>query len=124
MANKKQLPAGGDFRAQWASLDREGRRRVRRAANRARPAGNRKEAGLAAAMAVNQQRMWRWAWIVAPVVLALLRIPDGWVAVVANLAAGVAVFGFMAWAFTRRAAKAEAINYEVFAGKSPPNKKA
>ena len=120
MAKNKQLPAGDDFRTQWTSLDRAGRRRVRRAANRARPASNRKEAGLAAAMAVNQQRMWRWAWIVAPVVLALLRIPDGWAAVLANLAAALAVFGLMALYFRRRASKAEAINYEVFTGQRPP----
>lgn len=120
MAKSKPLPQGAEFRKQWDRLDRDARRRVRQAANRGKPAANKREAGLAAAMAVNQQRMWRWAWIVGPVLLSLLRIGDGWQIVVGNFAVGLIVFGLMALFFRKRARVAEEVNREVLSGKRKP----
>lgn len=120
MAKPKPLPQGPAFRKEWGRLDKEGRRRVRRAANSGQPAGNKREAALAAAMAVNQQRMWRWAWVVAPVLVAALRFPDGWAVVLANFAVALVIFGLMAAFFLRRARRGEAVNREVMAGTRKP----
>jgi hypothetical protein len=119
MPKPKPLPTGPEFRKEWARLDKEGRRRVRRASNRAEPAANRREAALAASMAVNQQRMWRVAWLVGPVLVALMRFADGWQVMLANLAVGLVIFGLMAAFFYRRAQKAERVNREAMAGKRP-----
>lgn len=120
MPKAKPLPRGADFRKEWDRLDRDGRRRVRQAANRGEAAGTKREASLAAAMAVNQQRMWRWAWLIAPVVVAALRWPDGWLVMLANFGVGLVIFGLMALFFYRRAQRAERANREVLAGKRKP----
>lgn len=118
-SNPKPLPTAEQFRKEWDRLDKDGRRRVRQCANRAQPAPNRREAALAAAMAVNQQRMWRWAWLLGPVVIALLRVPDGWQVMLANFGLGLVIFGLMAKYFSYKAHKAERVNREVIEGKKP-----
>lgn len=122
MANAKPLkplPSGEQFTKEWDRLDKVARKRVRQCASRAEPAPNRREAALAAAMAVNQQRMWKWAWLVGPVVLALLRFPDGPQVMLLNFGLGLVVFGLMAKYFTWKARKAERVNREVMDGKRP-----
>src|SRR5690606_10804940 len=120
MAKSKPLPRGPAFRKEWDRLDTAGRRRVRRAASRGQPAATRKEAALAASMAMSQRRLWQWAWLVGPVLVAAVRYPDGWRVVLANLAVGIAIFGLMGVFFARRARRAELINREIFDGRRRP----
>lgn len=77
---------------------------------------------MAAAMAAKQQRLWRWAWVLGPVGLAMMRIPDGVAFMFVNFVMGYAIFLPMAWYFRRRAADAERINREIYNGHRRPDK--
>lgn len=112
-AASSRSPDDVDFREAWARLDKPARRRVRRAVNRAQPAEDPTEAALAATMAAGQRRMWRYAWLFGPAVAALLQIPAGWQAVVANALFATALFGFMGFIFSWKAKRAEAANRAV-----------
>ena len=118
MAPRTEIPTGDRYRSEWARLDKDARRRVRRAANRGRAVegGNPREAALAAALAVNQQRFWRWGWVIGPVFVGVVTVVDtGIVAALINAAIVGVVVGAMAVYFYRRAQRAEAENREVMA---------
>ncbi|QBI20939.1 hypothetical protein ER308_16070 [Egibacter rhizosphaerae] len=120
MASEAPLPSREEMRSQWARLDRDGRRRVRRAANRGREveSGDPREALVAAALAANQRRFWRWGWAIGPVVVALATIPQGLEAVLVNVLFVTLVVILLAVFFARRSARAEAANRQLAARRS------
>lgn len=112
VAKGPTIPEGPAFTAAWRSLDRDGRRRVRRAVNRVRVADDPKEAALAVAVARGQRRFWRWGWALGPLLAMLLLSTEDLPVVIANGLFAVVLFGALAWLFTRRAQRAEALNLE------------
>lgn len=110
MPRPPQIPEGQAFRDAWTKLDRDGRRRVRRAVNRGQEAVNRNEARLAVAMARNQLRFWRWGWLVGPAVVLVITLPQGLDIALVNLAVVLAAVALMAWIFRTRAQRTERLN--------------
>jgi MFS family permease len=114
---KPVIPEGQAFSNAWRALDRPARQRVRRAANRAQPAENKKEAALAVAVARGQQRFWRFAWLLGPALAALLLFTEPWQTVLVNILLATLLFAVLRFLFVRRARLAEAVNLEVASGK-------
>ncbi len=113
MPKPHEIPEGQAFRDAWAKLDKDARRRVRRAINRGRPVDTRKEARVAVAMARSQLRFWRWGWMVGPLVVFALTFAQGIEVAVFNTAIVTVVVAGMALFFRRRAQRAESRNLEV-----------
>lgn len=108
-----RIPDQDDFARQWAQLSTSDRRRILRAVNRGQVLDSRKEAALAVVMARRQQRFWRFAWLLGP----LLAIPlanilgiEGFDRQAAYALLGTAVLLAMSVFYTRRARKAEQTN--------------
>ncbi len=113
MAKKPSIPEGEARRAAWARLTSAERRRIVRTVNRAQALSDPREAALAVGVAQNQQRFWRKGWVVGPLAAGLLFANQGWFAFSLNVAMATLLFGLMAYLFSRRARKAEALNREV-----------
>jgi hypothetical protein len=119
MSRGVQIPEGGDFTEAWRALDRDTKRRIRRAVNRAQPADNRREAALAVAVARGQQRFWRFGWLFGPLLAVMLLAGEPAVALVANGIFAAVVFGVLSLFLIRRARRAERVNREAVAGGKP-----
>jgi hypothetical protein len=93
-------------------LPRQDRRAVVRAVNRGRAVPDRRQAELAIAVAQRQQRFWRVAWLLAPVIAVVQGVvtdlPPEQVVLLA--AWGASVLGAMAWWWWSRARRAELVN--------------
>ncbi|MDP9023272.1 MAG: hypothetical protein M3N57_11390 [Actinomycetota bacterium] len=113
MPSARSRPDPDAHRQQWSKLDFSTRRRIVRAVNRGRALDDPREAALAVRVARNQQRFWRWAWLIGPVAAMLLQRRSGWVAMAWNAAVAGVLFAVMAWLFHRRAQRAEAANRAV-----------
>ena len=113
MAEKSKVPDGSDYREAWAALDRDGRRRVRRAVNRGEALESRSEARVAVVLARSQRRFWRWGWAIGPVLVLALTFREGWQVALTNTGFVLLVVGGMAWFFGSRARRAEERNLEL-----------
>ncbi|MFO8075849.1 MAG: hypothetical protein ACQETV_02990 [Actinomycetota bacterium] len=113
MPKPHEIPEGQAFRDAWTKLDKDARRRVRRAINRGQAVETRKEARVAVGMARSQLRFWRWGWMVGPVVVFALTLAQGIEVAVFNTLIVTVVVAGMALFFRRRALRAEARNLEV-----------
>lgn len=107
------IPEGDEFRAAWTGCERTVRRRISRAVRRAQTLEDPKEAALAVALARNQQRIWRWAWLAGPLLGVLLNINQAPLVMAANAGFGLVLFGLLALLFFRRGRAAAAQNREV-----------
>ena len=113
MAKPQKIPEGQAYRDAWAALDRDARRRVRRAVNRGQALDNRAEARVAVALARSQRSFWRWGWIVGPGIVLAFTIREEWPVVLANVGMVAVVVGAMSLYFNRRARRAEAANLAI-----------
>ena len=113
MAKSQKIPEGQEYRDAWAALDRDARRRVRRAVNRGRPVENRGEARVAVALARSQRRFWRWGWIIGPGIVAGFTIREELIVVLVNVGLVAVVVGMMSLYFTQRSKRAEQANLAV-----------
>ncbi len=113
MAKPQKIPEGQEYRDAWAALDRDARRRVRRAVNRGRAADNRAEARVAVALARSQRNFWRWGWVVGPAIVLAFTIREEWPVIVANVGLVAVIVGAMSLYFNRRSRRAEAANMAV-----------
>ena len=111
--NQPSVPEGSAFTDAWRALDRDARRRIRRAVNRAQPAEDPREAVLAVAVARGQRRFWRYGWVLGPVFAALLLFREPLPVLIANGLFALVVFAVLGLFFTRRARRAEDLNLEV-----------
>jgi hypothetical protein len=111
------IPEGPAFTEEWRELDRDARRRIRRAVNRAQAAEDPREAALAVAVARGQQRFWRFGWVIGPVLAMLLSATEPLQVILANGLFGTILLVVLAFVFVRRAKRAEARNLEVAARK-------
>lgn len=113
MAKAQKIPEGQAYRDAWAALDRDARRRVRRAVNRGRAVDNRAEARVAVALARSQRNFWRWGWIVGPGIVLAFTIREEWPVILANVGLVGVVVGVMSFYFNRRSRRAEAVNLAI-----------
>jgi hypothetical protein len=113
VSSEPSVPEGSAFSEAWRALDRDARRRVRRAVNRAQPVQDAREATLAVAVARGQRRFWRYGWLLGPVFAVILLVREPLPVVIANGVFAVVVFGVLALFFSRRARRAEERNLEV-----------
>lgn len=105
-----RLPEKAAFDKKWRSMTWGQRREVLRTVGRGQAMRKRSDARLAVMAARQQQRYWKWAWVIGPVV-SLMLIPN-WVAVVVNAAVISAVTGAFAFWKYRRATESEAANLD------------
>lgn len=113
MAKSQKIPEGQAYRDAWAALDRDARRRVRRAVNRGRAVDNRAEARVAVALARSQRNFWRWGWIIGPGIVLAFTIREEWPVILANVGMVGVVVGVMSLYFNWRSRRAEAVNLAV-----------
>jgi len=111
-----RIPDAKEFTRQWSGVLARDRRRIVRAVNRGEQLDSRREAALAVVLARRQQRFWRVAWMLGPVISLLvswvLGLGGGTVQFLANALLGAAVLMGMSVWFSRRAKRAEEINTE------------
>jgi len=111
-----RIPDPDEFARQWALVDGADRRRILRAVNRGEQLDDRRDAALAVVLARRQQRFWRVAWLLGPVVALLVALlidlDGGWVQLVANGLLGAGVLMAMSVWYSRRAKRAEESNTE------------
>ncbi len=105
-----RIPDQAEFNRLWSQIPVSDRRRILRAENRGQVLESRKEAALAVVMARRQQRFWRWAWLLGPLMaipLANLVGIEGLGRQAAYALFGAAVLLAMSGFYTRRARRAE-----------------
>lgn len=109
-----RIPDQDEFTRLWSQLPMGDRRRILRAVNRGHMLDRRKEAALAVVLARRQQRFWRWAWLVGPLiaipVAVLMPTIEGRGPITAYALLGAAVLLAMSVFYTRRASRAEELN--------------
>lgn len=106
-----RIPDRDEHRRRFASLETTDRRQIIRAVNKGRAVEKRKHAPLAVGVARQQQRFWKWAWVVGPVI-GLIQLGAGWQVAVVNGVLGTLFLAGISWFWTRRAQRAEAANLE------------
>ncbi len=105
-----RLPDQAAFDKKWRSMTWGQRREVLRTVGRGQAMRKRSDARLAVMAARQQQRYWKLAWLLGPVV-SLLLIPN-WIAVLVNAVLISAITGAFAWFKHRRARESEQANLE------------
>lgn len=117
MSRKTTIPDSSEFRERWQRLDRDAKKRVRRAVNRGQACQKRSEAGLAVVMARQQKIAWLVTWPLVVVIVALPSIGQGAAAVIAAMVVAAGLYGPFAVWFHRRARRAEERNLGVATGR-------
>lgn len=110
-----RIPDQDEFNRLWSQVSVGDRRRILRAVNRGQVLDSRKEAALAVVMARRQQRFWRWAWLLGPVLAAPLAILVGIEGIgqqAAYVLLGAGMMLAMSSFYTRRARRAEEGNID------------
>jgi hypothetical protein len=105
------VPDRDEHRRRFAALDVSDRRAIIKAVNRGQAVESRKHAPLAVGVARQQQRFWRWAWVVGPVI-GLVQLRAGWQAALVNGLLGTMFLAALCWFWVTRARRAEAANLE------------
>ena len=105
-----KIPTAQEHASLWAKLDVKDRRRILKAVRRGEALTNRREARIAVGVARQQQRYWRWIWLLG-LAIGLAVIPE-WTAVVLNSLLGGLLMGFLSMHRIRKARACEAANLE------------
>ncbi len=106
-----QVPSRDEHRRRFAALDVTERRAIIKAVNKGQAVDKRKHAPLAVGVARQQQRFWRWAWVVGPII-GLVQLRAGWQAAVVNGLIGTMVLAALCWFWVNRARRAEDANLQ------------
>jgi Flp pilus assembly protein TadB len=106
-----RIPDKHEHRRRFAALETSERRSIIRAVNKGRAVEKRKHAPLAVGVARQQQRFWRLAWVVGPVI-GLVQLRGGWQVALVNGVLGTAFLGMICWFWYVRASRAEAANLD------------
>lgn len=99
-----------ELRERMGALSVADRRALVRSINRGRPAPQRAQAALAIALARRQQRFWRLAWLLGPMLGAVQLLFAPWQQVLPSALSGAAVLGAMSLWWWVRARRAEEAN--------------
>lgn len=105
-----RLPDKAAFDERWRSMGWGQRREFLRTVGRGEAMRKRSDARIAVMVARQQQRYWKWAWLLGPLV-SLFLLPD-WIALAINAALISAVTGGFAFYKHRRAVASEQANLE------------
>ena len=105
------IPDRNEHRRRFAALDVSERRTILKAVNKGQPVDKRKHAPLAVGVARQQQRFWRWAWVVGPLI-GLVQLRAGWQAALVHGLVGTMVLATVCWFWVNRARRAEQTNLE------------
>lgn len=112
-----RIPDKHEHQRRFMELDLKDRREIARAVNRGRAVANRRHAVFAVGVARRQQRFWRWAWLLGPV-LGLAQLPFVELeAALFNIVVGTLVLLAMSGYWLWRAKKAEQANLALVDGK-------
>lgn len=105
-----RVPDTATHRQEFAALPFQQRRQVVSAVNRGREVADPKLAGHAVVVARRQARLWKYAWLLGPLVGAF-RLLDSVAAAAVSAAVSTFVLGLMSWWWHSRADRAEQLNY-------------
>jgi Flp pilus assembly protein TadB len=105
------VPDRDEHRRRFAALDVSDRRAIIKAVNRGQAVETRKHAPLAVGVARQQQRFWRWAWVVGPVI-GVVQLRAGWQVALVNGLLGTLFLAALCWFWVTRARRAEEANLE------------
>jgi hypothetical protein len=105
------VPDRDEHRRRFAALDVSDRRAIIKAVNRGQAVEIRKHAPLAVGVARQQQRFWRWAWVVGPVI-GVVQLRAGWQVALVNGLLGTLFLAALCWFWVTRARRAEEANLE------------
>ena len=112
-----KIPDKDEHTRQFAKLDTGARRDILKAVNRGRAVEDRRLAHLVVGVARRQQKFWKRAWIVGPIVGASSFIGATSVTAAAiNAAIATLGLGLMSWLWYSRATRAEEINLQLALG--------
>lgn len=103
------IPDEATYRETWSSMDFSHRRTIVKAVNKGRACETREDAAIAVVVARRQQRFWKYAWLMGPLV-ALIQVGEGLAAYLVNAALATIIVGGMAWWKLRRVRQAEDSN--------------
>ena len=117
------VPDRDEHRRRFTALEVSERRAIIKAVNRGQAVETRKHAPLAVGVARQQQRFWRWAWVVGPVI-GLVQLRAGWQVALVNGLLGTMFLAALCWFWVTRARRAEQANLERMGkgGKAKPAK--
>lgn len=107
-----KIPDRAENQRRFLTLELADRRAIIRAVNRGQVMESRKLASIAVGVARRQQRFWKRAWLLGPVVgLAQTLFPDvTLMAAAANTVVGTALLALVSWFWHRRARQSEELN--------------
>lgn len=113
MGNKKRtLPDAAEHATLWRGLSFQERRSFLRAVRRGEAAASRKEARIAVGVARQQQRYWRYAWLIGPAIALALSGRSTSELVISALLGTLAMGAMSVWSY-RRAQRSELANLEL-----------
>lgn len=109
-----KIPDKAEHQRQFAGLEVADRRAIIRSVNRGKAVDQRKLAPLAVGVARRQQKFWRVAWVLGPLIglTSLFGNADLTVALM-NVGIATVSLGLMSWFWYSRARRAEALNLEL-----------
>jgi hypothetical protein len=109
-----KIPDKAEHQRQFAGLEVSERRAIIRSVNRGKAVDQRKLAPLAVGVARRQQKFWRVAWVLGPLIglTSLFGNADLTVALM-NVGVSTLALGLMSWFWYSRARRAEALNIEL-----------
>lgn len=123
-----RIPDKDEHQAKLLRLDFKERRAIVRAVNRGRAVENRAHAGLAVGVARRQQRFWKVAWLLGPIIAAVQLIFSDVETAVTNGIIGTVALGMMSVYWLWRAKRSEELNLALLEGRRttssrrpPPN---
>ncbi len=123
-----RIPDKDEHQAKLLRLDFKERRAIVRAVNRGRAVENRAHAGLAVGVARRQQRFWKFAWLLGPIIAAVQLIFSDVETAVTNGIIGTVALGMMSAYWLWRAKRSEELNLALLEGRRttssrrpPPN---
>jgi hypothetical protein len=104
-----RVPDVERHRREFGALPFSERRAVVRAVSRGRAVENRKHAGHAVLVARRQARLWRYLWLLGPL-MGLVQIGQGWQAVLASGLMTTTMMALLSYWWYSRARRAEQAN--------------
>lgn len=112
-----RIPDKQEHQSKLMKLGFKERRAIVRAVNRGRAVENRAHAGLAVGVARRQQRFWKVAWLLGPILAAVQLIFSDVEAALINGAIGTVALGLMSAYWLWRAKRSEELNLALLEGR-------
>lgn len=114
-----RIPDKHEHQTKMMQLDLKDRRAIVRAVNRGRAVEKKKHAPLAVGVARRQQRFWKYAWLLGPVLGAIQLLISTVEAAVANMIISTVALGMMSAFWLWRAKRSEERNLALMEGRGP-----